>query len=91
MSGVWEGRAEWIDDQAIGNGDDETKENSSPGTLSPAATRLAHHAKSYDKTVERLIVGWGGTIWIIHVHPGSEGSVKDDAKRSAGRAEIAKM
>ncbi|KAI1361857.1 hypothetical protein F5Y08DRAFT_313593 [Xylaria arbuscula] len=91
MAGFWEGRAEWIDDQAIGSGDDEAKESSLPATLSPAATRLAHHAKSHDKTVERLIVGWGGTIWIIHVHPGSGGSVKNDTKRSAGRAEIAKI
>ncbi|KAI0813532.1 hypothetical protein GGR55DRAFT_634883 [Xylaria sp. FL0064] len=91
MAGFWEGRAEWIDDQAIGSGDDETKEGALPTTLSPAAAKLALQAKNYGKTIERLIVGWGGTIWIIHVHPGSVSSVKNDTQRSAGRAEIAKI
>ncbi|KAI0909593.1 hypothetical protein F4823DRAFT_594039 [Ustulina deusta] len=91
MAGFWEGRAEWIDDQAIGSGDDEAKEGSLPATLSPAAARLALQARNYDKTIERLIVGWGGTIWIIHVHPGNVNSIKNDTQRSAGRAEIAKI
>ncbi|KAI0974676.1 hypothetical protein F4678DRAFT_420481 [Xylaria arbuscula] len=90
MASFWEGRAEWIDDQAIGSGDDETKGGLST-TLSPAAARLALQAKNYDKTVERLIVGWGGTIWIIHVHPGSANSNNNETQRSAGRAEIAKI
>lgn len=92
MAGFWEGRAEWIDDQAIGS-DDEVKEGSFPATLSPAAAKLALQAKSHDKSIERLIVGWGGTIWIIHVHPGtgSASVAKDDAARSVGRAEIAKI
>ncbi|KAK5625629.1 hypothetical protein RRF57_001345 [Xylaria bambusicola] len=90
MAGFWEGRAEWIDDQALGSGDDAAKEGSLKGTSS-AATKLASQAKSYDKSIERLIVGWGGTIWIIHVHPGSVGSTKNDAPRSVGRAEIAKI
>lgn len=91
MAGFWEGRAEWIDDQAIGSSDDVAKEAGVPATLTPAAARLALQAKSHDKSIERLIVGWGGTIWIIHVHPGSAGSIKNDAQRSVGRAEIAKM
>ncbi|KAJ8109872.1 hypothetical protein ONZ43_g6017 [Nemania bipapillata] len=91
MAGFWEGRAEWIDDQAIGSSDDEAKEGSAQTTLTPAAARLALQAKAYDKSIERLIVGWGGTIWIINVHPGGPSSVKSDAQRSIGRAEIAKI
>ncbi|KAI1114004.1 hypothetical protein F5Y14DRAFT_415864 [Nemania sp. NC0429] len=91
MAGFWEGRAEWIDDQAIGSSDDEAKGADALATLTPAAARLALQAKSHDKSIERLIVGWGGTIWIIHVHPGSVGSTKSDTQRSVGRAEIAKI
>ncbi|KAJ8128585.1 hypothetical protein O1611_g5049 [Lasiodiplodia mahajangana] len=91
MAGFWEGRAEWIDDHAIGTSDDEVKEGSVQATLTPAAARLALQAKNHDKSIERLIVGWGGTIWIIHVHPGSVSAVKDDAQVSVGRAEIAKI
>ncbi|KAI1126992.1 hypothetical protein F5Y10DRAFT_201926 [Nemania abortiva] len=91
MAGFWEGRAEWIDDQAIGGSDDEGKESSAPTTLTPAAAKLALQAKTHDKSIERLLVGWGGTIWIIHVHPGGVSSAKDDTQRSVGRAEIAKI
>ncbi|KAI1744859.1 hypothetical protein F4680DRAFT_443338 [Xylaria scruposa] len=91
MAGFWEGRAEWVDDQAIGSDDDEAKEDSVSAALSPAASRLALQAKHHDKSIERLIVGWGGTIWIIHVHPGSVNANKNDAQRSVGRAEIAKI
>ncbi|KAI0404127.1 hypothetical protein F4802DRAFT_569004 [Xylaria palmicola] len=90
MAGFWEGRAEWVDDQAIGSSDDEAKDGVA-GTLSPAASRLAFQAKNHDKSIERLIVGWGGTIWIIHVHPGSTSAAKNDAHSSVGRAEIAKI
>ncbi|KAI0458882.1 hypothetical protein F5B21DRAFT_527701 [Xylaria acuta] len=91
MAGFWEGRAEWVDDQAIGSDDDEAKEGGVSATLSPAASRLALQAKNHDKSIERLIVGWGGTIWIIHVHPGSVSANKNDTQRSVGRAEIAKI
>ncbi|KAI1103402.1 hypothetical protein F4804DRAFT_310315 [Jackrogersella minutella] len=90
MAGVWKGRAEWIDDQAIGS-EEVAKENDALGALSPAAARLSQHAQKYDKTIERLLVGWGGTIWIIHVHPGGIGVGKNAGERSIGRAEIVKI
>ena len=43
------------------------------------------------KKIERLLVGWGGTIWIVHVHPGAIGTGRNAGERSAGRAEIVKM
>jgi len=90
MAGFWAGRAEWIDDQAVGS-DDADEATEAPIAQSLAAARLARQAKAHDKAIERLIVGWGGTIWIIHVHPGNESSNRSDSPRSAGRAEIAKM
>lgn len=90
MAGVWKGRAEWIDDQAIGSEEVE-KENDPPGALSPAAAKLSQQAQKHDKTIERLLVGWGGTIWIIHIHPGGVGVGKHAGERSIGRAEIVKM
>ncbi|KAI0206816.1 hypothetical protein F4808DRAFT_405443 [Astrocystis sublimbata] len=91
MAGFWEGRAEWIDDQAIGSDDDDVKGGGVAAAMSPAASRLASQSKAHSKSIERLIVGWGGTIWIIHVHPGSGSSNKNGAKKSIGRAEIAKI
>ncbi|KAI6080660.1 hypothetical protein F4821DRAFT_251017 [Hypoxylon rubiginosum] len=90
MAGVWKGRAEWIDDQAMGT-EGEEKGSDAPSALSPAAVRLSQQAQSHDKSIERLIVGWGGTIWIIHVHPGGVGVGKHAGEKTIGRAEIVKI
>ncbi|KAK4226281.1 putative vacuolar protein sorting-associated protein [Podospora fimiseda] len=93
MASVWKGRAEWIDEQAV-EPDEPVKEPTKEPTqevLAPqAAASLKQHSLKY-KIVERLLVGWGGTIWIIHVHPGGIGIGKNAGERSAGRAEIVKL
>ncbi|KAK6213225.1 WD repeat domain-containing protein [Colletotrichum tabaci] len=76
MASVWKGRAEWIDEQAV-----ETED---------ASESLKQQSVLSTKKIERLLVGWGGTIWIIHVHPGSVGTGKRAGEKSIGRAEIAK-
>jgi len=89
MASVWKGRAEWIDEQAVEP--DEIAPNHEVA-LSPAVASLRQQQQLKNtKTIERLVVGWGGTIWIIHVHPGGMGTGKDVGERSAGRAEIVKM
>lgn len=87
MASVWKGRVEWIDEQAVEP--DEGGGEHHEALLSPAAESLKQLRSS--KKVERLLVGWGGTIWIIHVHPGGVGTGKNAGERSAGRAEIVKM
>ncbi|KAH8673522.1 WD domain-containing protein [Xylariales sp. PMI_506] len=87
MAGVWKGRAEWIDEQAI-----ETDDDQAPPApeLSPAAAKLRETSTKNEKKIERLLVGWGGTIWIIHVHPGGIGVGKHAGEKTIGKAEIAK-
>jgi hypothetical protein len=89
MASVWKGRAEWIDDQAVEL--DESGAGHQVSPLSPAAESLRQQQAKSNKTIERLIVGWGGTIWIIHVHPGGVGTGRNAGEKSAGRAEIVKM
>ncbi|KAK4187332.1 putative vacuolar protein sorting-associated protein [Podospora australis] len=89
MASVWKGRAEWIDEQAIESDDPEKEQQEA--LLSPAAERLKQQQLKHSQTIERLLVGWGGTIWIIHVHPGGVGVGKNAGERSAGRAEIVKI
>lgn len=89
MAGVWKGRAEWIDEQAI-ESDEDGKESESVQGLSLAAAKLKQTAAKSKKNIERLLVGWGGTIWIIHVHPGGVGVGKNVGEKTAGKAEIAK-
>ncbi|KAI1344391.1 hypothetical protein F5Y15DRAFT_366481 [Xylariaceae sp. FL0016] len=90
MAGFWEGRVEWIDDQAM-EGDDTDGDSGGLSKSSPAATKLGEHAEGRDKKIERLLVGWGGMIWIIHVHPGGAGAGKNPGEKTAGRAEIVKI
>nr|XP_036582120.1 vacuolar assembly [Colletotrichum truncatum]KAF6790780.1 vacuolar assembly [Colletotrichum truncatum] len=88
MASVWKGRAEWIDEQAVETDDNDVSQTEIATT--PAATSLRQQAASSTKKIERLVVGWGGTIWIIHVHPGSPGTGKRGSEKTIGRAEIAK-
>lgn len=89
MASVWKGRVEWIDEQAVEP--DEASPSHHEPALSPAAESLKQQQVKTNKKIERLMVGWGGTIWIIHVHPGGVGTGKNVGERSAGRAEIVKM
>lgn len=89
MAGVWKGRVEWIDETAVPANDGEKEpDDMAP---SPATERLKLQQDKSKKQVERLLVGWGGTIWIIHVHPGGIGIGKHAGERSIGRAEIVRM
>jgi hypothetical protein len=89
MASVWKGRAEWIDEQSV-EPDDSRVEHAGL-VLSLAAESLKQQQLKNTKKIERLLVGWGGTIWIIHVHPGGIEGGKTGVERSAGRAEIVKM
>ncbi|KFA51138.1 hypothetical protein S40293_04764 [Stachybotrys chartarum IBT 40293] len=86
MASVWKGRVEWIDEQSV-----ETDESPAPVLTALSSTgQSKEQIDAVKKTVERLVVGWGGTIWIIHVHPSSLGFGKNAGEKIPGRAEIVK-
>jgi hypothetical protein len=89
MASVWKGRAEWIDETAFENLDRQ----SGPQTdvLSPAAERLRNQATLGKKKIERLMVGWGDTIWLIHVDPTGSGPGRRAGDRTPGAAHIIKV
>ncbi|KAF5010702.1 hypothetical protein FDECE_3162 [Fusarium decemcellulare] len=89
MASVWKGRVEWIDEQSVEL--DESDQGSLERSLSPAAEKLKEQAVLGKKSIERLLVGWGGTIWIIHVHPGGVGVGRHAGEKTIGRAEIVKI
>jgi vacuolar protein sorting-associated protein 41 len=89
MASMWKGRIEWIDEKAI-RSDVEAQNPEVSSSLSPAASKLKQTATNSEKRIERLLVGWGGTIWIVHVHPGGVGVGRNVGERSIGKAEIAK-
>ncbi|KAL2177392.1 uncharacterized protein P884DRAFT_200623 [Thermothelomyces heterothallicus CBS 202.75] len=89
MAGVWKARIEWVDEQAVEH--DETPADRAEVVLSPAAESLRQQQLKSSRKIERLLVGWGGTIWIVHIHPGVIGTGRNAGERSAGRAEIVKI
>ncbi|RYP89564.1 hypothetical protein DL770_004285 [Monosporascus sp. CRB-9-2] len=91
MAGVWKGRAEWIDEQSLESEEEDKASEPTSDERSAAATRLKQQVQESDKKIERLLIGWGGTIWIIHVHPGGVGAGKNAGEKSIGRAEIVKL
>lgn len=91
MASVWKGRAEWIDEKAI-EIDEAVDSKQGSVSTSSAASRLKGQSPigPQKPAMERLLVGWGAMIWIIHVHP--DGSpTKNSENKAGGRAEIAKM
>ncbi|KAM3530351.1 hypothetical protein NHJ13051_001389 [Beauveria bassiana] len=89
MASVWKGRVEWIDEKAVEN-DEAVDSQQESVSASAAAGRLKGQSDIQSPAMERLLVGWGAMIWIIHVHP--DGSpAKSGGKKAVGRAEIAKI
>lgn len=89
MAGVWKGRVEWVDEKNLETDDDDKiREISAP---TPATAKLKQQSSKSSKRIEKLLIGWGGTIWIINVHPGGTGVGKNVGERSVGRAEKIKM
>lgn len=57
MASVWKARVEWVD------------ENTIERELDPNAPSM-ENGHGNKPGVEKLVIGWGGTIWIINVFPG---------------------
>jgi hypothetical protein len=93
MSGIWKSRVEWIDESLLGNDDSAGPANGRMpnARAGPLAAPSTGHSISASKGRERLAVGWGGVVWIIHLHPGRSGRGRDVGEKIMARAEIATM
>ncbi|CAG8269873.1 unnamed protein product [Penicillium salamii] len=81
MSSVWKARAEWIDQSSLDNHDNLNPED---GIESPGVKSTLSNEK-----VEKLVVGWGGTVWVIDVYP--ERASKSSKGEKLGSAEVVTM
>ena len=96
MAGVWKARAEWINENGL-----ESEEGEPPltdGTSNKdaeARPNLAdaevQHPAQRQNSAEKLVIGWGGTIWIVQVHPGSFNAGREVSEQKAGRAVVVSM
>lgn len=84
MAGVWKGRAEWISDRNLESDEEDTVLSNGNSADTPKEGSL--HSKRGPP--EKLVVGWGDTAWVLHVHPGGAGVGKHVGERSVGSADI---
>lgn len=91
MSGVWKARAEWVDDKQLEHDEEGSKKkdamaNGAAATSVNGTVKSTASAKKPRKE-ERLVVGWGDTAWILHVHTGAGFSMSSGSKQ-IGSADI---
>ncbi|OJJ51601.1 hypothetical protein ASPZODRAFT_56678 [Penicilliopsis zonata CBS 506.65] len=80
MAGVWKARAEWIDMTSL------DKDDGSPPTGNSSRETLSQLLPTAEST-EKLVVGWGGTVWVINVFPDRPN--KNAKEPRLGSAEVA--
>ena len=91
MAGIWKAHVDWIDEAGLESDDGYSNLNGSLGIPEdpPDVQRLKSTSKS--RSIEKLVVGWSGTIWIMNVHPGGKGVGKEIGENNPGRAEVITM
>ncbi|KAF8468805.1 hypothetical protein BDZ91DRAFT_678985 [Kalaharituber pfeilii] len=80
MAGVIKARVEWIDRRELGKDPEELT-----GGGGEPIDETGINRPGWDGGKERLVVGWGGTVWVMNVYSG-EGAV--DESRLWGWGEI---
>ncbi|KAJ5594815.1 uncharacterized protein N7459_001023 [Penicillium hispanicum] len=79
MASVWKARAEWVDQSAL-----DSHDNLDPND---DATRDTVSSTAPSENIEKLVVGWGGTVWVIDVYP--DRASKSSKGKRYGSAEVA--
>ncbi|KAJ5561810.1 hypothetical protein N7535_003728 [Penicillium sp. DV-2018c] len=77
MASVWKARAEWIDQSALDSQDNLDPNKKASSEIQPTVS---------SEKVEKLVVGWGGTVWVIDVYP--ERASKTSKGEKLGSAEV---
>jgi hypothetical protein len=91
MAGVWKARVDWIDERCLETDEDEPTATHTNGTTSSsAASEALKLTKGLPKRkrIEKLVVGWGDSAWVLHVSPENTAKGKDASERNGGSATI---
>ncbi|KAA8646233.1 hypothetical protein EYZ11_000629 [Aspergillus tanneri] len=83
MAGVWKARAEWVDDRSW-----DSESTSKSGEVSHDDSTPTWSIPTKER-VEKLVVGWGGTVWVIDVYPDRPN--KSNKDRKIGSVEVSTM
>ena len=91
MAGIWKAHVEWIDEAGLES--DDGYPTSNGGTQKsqdpPDLQRLK--APRHSRQIEKLVVGWSGTIWIMNVHPAGDVGRKESSERKIALVEVITM
>ncbi|KAL6720978.1 Vacuolar protein sorting-associated protein 41 [Lecanora helva] len=83
MAGIWKAHVEWIDEAGLESDEGFPTANGSVNKASdpPDVERFKSPQKS--RQIEKLIVGWSGTIWIFNIHPESSnaGTLSNEGRK----------
>ncbi|KAK5107428.1 hypothetical protein LTR62_001289 [Meristemomyces frigidus] len=87
MAAVWKARCEWINELRLEDDHTDAQGDAPPAAITkPNGNGIpGSNATSKAKKVEKLIVGWGDTTWLLHVH---EGGTSHSGSRQIGSADI---
>ena len=98
MAGVWKARAEWVDEDGLELDDDEdessptiSKKNEDDAEVQSVRSNASSQLHKRQKRREKLIVGWGDTIWVIHVYPGVSASGREGPSHKMEKVEVVTM
>ncbi|KAL5002406.1 hypothetical protein BDV10DRAFT_191600 [Aspergillus recurvatus] len=62
MASVWKARAEWVD-ESLSESEYFPSNKAGDGASTPTQSTIIK------ERLEKLVVGWGGTVWVINVYP----------------------
>lgn len=80
MKGVWKGRCQWINDRHVEH--DEVSASSANGIHGSSANEVSRASNKKNRGIEKLLVGWGDTAWILHVSETSNATSRIQAGSS---------
>ena len=77
MASVWKAHAEWINEDGL-EVDEDPLIFANQEELTAKISKLGDGTpkRGEEKRIEKLLIGWGGTVWIIKVHSGNPTSTK---------------
>lgn len=94
MAAVWKPHIEWVDEAGLESENDyEDITNGMPDKTASGVLPVKQLPKvrGQGSRIEKLVVGWGGTIWIVDVHPGGSGIGKEVGEMKIGHVEVPTM
>lgn len=87
MASVWKPRCEWVDENMMELDDNNIAYGNTTNDGSNYSNNQTQEPRK-QKSLEKLVVGWGGTIWVINVFPGGSGVGKNAGERTIGSVEV---